>query len=319
MIFSRSHSDLARPFGSNGKRGRSLTLMLVLLLVGVGLALWVVATIGLLGPVDNEARYFALLKERGSPLNAKPVEVRPDFSGPTWGGTPVLRIPKGYLRVPGGFSEGQFIGVRLETLLPDLEPRPAQLSTASPLEHVEAQEVQRYNRNGLQLVLHNGISGSKRPWRPYDYVRSDADLISTNALGLERYRSPKAKEELADGGPSPRPQVKEYHDPVTNSQQTYLVRPRSRDHFVSPPDVDPWILIDCIPCALYDADRCLCQGRSVHHGWLFEYSIYGSQLTRWREFDGAARTLIDRFAISRPATQISTSRGPGEAAAPSRR
>jgi hypothetical protein len=218
-----------------------------------------------------------------------------------------LAIPRAYVtRYIVPTKDDRYGFVRLETGLPDLQPRPATVSCWG--KHGEEREkCLVYRGNGMYInMANNRALGAHQP--SSDFFRTKQNVKAylgapvkrkDDVHGLQHYVELKGggcvRRDLIPNDPTVREELKEL---ARSTNDKYVCWPEGDEYFVSVGDgSSPDTVVKCK--ALFESSNfgSKCVGEINFSGWSIEFGFPGSELQRWREFETGARTLLANLSV----------------------
>jgi hypothetical protein len=201
----------------------------------------------------------------------------------------VLDVPAKYTnrRARRGPENGLLV---IETGLPDLRPRPALIDRKAPAGTPEAEREDRFIKDGVIVDLRGKVVTQQYPINVMRNFPKWQDRLPDDVPGFRRYgscdwRDKKAeRERQADPARAAEPPI-----PCRQVGETEEYVPEA---YVPG---EPWAHFHCARPNL--GWRAYCSGRGLYRQRDFAFTIRRTELARWKEFDRAARLLLDRFVV----------------------
>lgn len=233
---------------------------------------------------------FPWLKGTGRTDDTAPVEI--ELVDERSGESLKFRIPKAYLTDTANWAGGRQDRVKIETGLPNLEPRPGNIWITEEPGTPEYEREIKFFRNGLFIHVY-----ANRPVLGYENNKREAYqdryVIQNDSLfGLTHFKSIACRDwkRTAEGE-------------IVQIEE--ICRERGNEHFITPEARDgKWVSFYCTRLEVNQGGGCI--ARSLYQGWSLEYIFRRNQLNRWRDFDAGARELLDRFLVQ-PGSENETS------------
>ena len=195
------------------------------------------------------------------------------------GSTITLTVPKAYLTDKHTWSGGTHDSIEIQTSLPDLMPREANITLAGKVGTEEHEKSLRLFRNGLFLRLIGEKLIPEYEKNRYEHVLQFYKTRKSDVYGLEHYVK-EVCEQLDNNRPAKEP-------PTC----------RINDHVFVVPIYSKAVRVQfrCTPIELNPIGGCIADTR--YRDWHLKYIFRHTEIERWEEFDTAARTLLDRFLV----------------------
>ncbi len=226
---------------------------------------------------------FPWLKDSGRTEDMTPVEI--ELVDERSGESLHFRIPKAYLTNKSNWVGGKHGRIKIETGLPELKPRPGNIWVRR--DDPDYDRKIGFFRNGLFINL-----DGRRPDPQYEKnvikrYKHDYKIQPSLVHDLNYYKYIICSDiERKQGKPV---------------KAEMRCREHTDEYFITPPESSlPWVAMTCTKLEVNSGGGCIVSSR--YRDRKLEYIFRTSQLHRWREFDTAARKLLDQFLIESPAS-----------------
>jgi hypothetical protein len=210
----------------------------------------------------------------------------PDRKAP-W---PQLRIPKAYLTDPGTWGGGDRERIVIETGLPDLKPRPANIYPTAASGTAEHAAQRSYWSNGIYLQLEPAPEGLTSLSADYELgkdARSRGYLEQPAIHGLRQVHRVRCTADYA---------VAERNSDVSLDKPCATDKPSREHFFLMEEDGRALIKMECTPPWANDVGGC--SARFLHRGISVISVFRRTELERWPEFVDGTKRMLDGFVIN---------------------
>jgi hypothetical protein len=208
----------------------------------------------------------------------------PDRKAP-W---PQLKIPKSYLTNRGTWSGGDQELLVIQTGLPDLKPRPANIFPTAPQGTSEHAAQRNYWSNGIYLQVEAAPEGLTSLGTEYQLgkgARARGYVEQPVMHGLRRVHQVPCAADYAVAQANSNPGL----------NKPCLMDKPSREHFSLMEDGERALIkMDCSPPWTNDTGGC--RARFLHRGLSVVLIFRRAELERWQEFVDGTKRMLDGFA-----------------------
>ncbi len=202
-----------------------------------------------------------------------------------------MRIPKAYLTDPVNWSGGEQASLRIETGLPNLEPRAAIDTTTAYPGTPEFDARDKRTRQGINIVLNAHVIGEGLVKNQYQAIQSNFGQGKTgkyerlaDKFGLEQYQQLVCGDKwILPGG--------------TIDTEGPRCRVRGAEIFIASPSArEAQVYYSCTH--LEENPEGGCNAYVQFRNWQMNYIFRRSEISRWQEFDSAVRRLLSGFVVN---------------------